>query len=140
QAEDGIRDPLVTGVQTCALPISKPAGADSCWWLMRLLAAHSRSVRGAAERSVTLLRVFLGASAFVLAVGALVLSTILTHSLTAQSLADHQQSLTQYVDGVLRPTIVHGDSLRVDPRVSSVLRGELRPDRDLVTVKVRRPD
>src|SRR6266536_5891495 len=23
QAEDGIRDPLVTGVQTCALPISK---------------------------------------------------------------------------------------------------------------------
>ena len=107
---------------------------------MRLLAAHSRSVRGAAERSVTLLRVFLGASAFVLAVGALVLSTILTHSLTAQSLADHQQSLTQYVDGVLRPTIVHGDSLRVDPRVSSVLRGELRRDRDLVTVKVWRPD
>src|SRR5438105_10214928 len=25
QAEDGIRDPLVTGVQTCALPISKNA-------------------------------------------------------------------------------------------------------------------
>src|SRR6266536_4709492 len=25
QAEDGIRDPLVTGVQTCALPISPPA-------------------------------------------------------------------------------------------------------------------
>src|SRR5207247_8222440 len=24
QAEDGIRDPLVTGVQTCALPISGP--------------------------------------------------------------------------------------------------------------------
>src|SRR5207247_6483858 len=24
QAEDGIRDPLVTGVQTCALPISSP--------------------------------------------------------------------------------------------------------------------
>src|SRR6266536_2694396 len=26
QAEDGIRDPLVTGVQTCALPISRRAG------------------------------------------------------------------------------------------------------------------
>src|SRR5438105_11692505 len=25
QAEDGIRDPLVTGVQTCALPICSPA-------------------------------------------------------------------------------------------------------------------
>src|SRR5207247_10217676 len=32
QAEDGIRDPLVTGVQTCALPISHPAcvGAVLC--------------------------------------------------------------------------------------------------------------
>src|SRR6266849_366676 len=30
QAEDGIRDPLVTGVQTCALPISQaPAGGSS---------------------------------------------------------------------------------------------------------------
>src|SRR5205823_9002185 len=29
QAEDGIRDKLVTGVQTCALPISKPLGAPS---------------------------------------------------------------------------------------------------------------
>src|SRR5258708_26006000 len=27
QAEDGIRDDLVTGVQTCALPISHPTGA-----------------------------------------------------------------------------------------------------------------
>src|SRR5207244_9472066 len=27
QAEDGIRDDLVTGVQTCALPISDPHGA-----------------------------------------------------------------------------------------------------------------
>src|SRR2546425_6640561 len=27
QAEDGIRDKLVTGVQTCALPISVPSGA-----------------------------------------------------------------------------------------------------------------
>src|SRR5207244_7268621 len=28
QAEDGIRDDLVTGVQTCALPISKLLGLD----------------------------------------------------------------------------------------------------------------
>src|SRR5947208_12850430 len=28
QAEDGIRDDLVTGVQTCALPISGPPGRD----------------------------------------------------------------------------------------------------------------
>src|SRR6266536_4051472 len=29
QAEDGIRDPLVTGVQTCALPISAPRGRSA---------------------------------------------------------------------------------------------------------------
>src|SRR2546423_2177559 len=29
QAEDGIRDKLVTGVQTCALPISKPTPISS---------------------------------------------------------------------------------------------------------------
>src|SRR5256885_14466515 len=29
QAEDGIRDYKVTGVQTCALPISEPIGDDS---------------------------------------------------------------------------------------------------------------
>src|SRR5690625_6822996 len=30
QAEDGIRDGHVTGVQTCALPISTPASACTC--------------------------------------------------------------------------------------------------------------
>src|SRR5207244_6008545 len=28
RAEDGIRDDLVTGVQTCALPISQPSGGE----------------------------------------------------------------------------------------------------------------
>src|SRR5215216_1465403 len=36
QAEDGIRDDLVTGVQTCALPISKPLPADA----VALLTVH----------------------------------------------------------------------------------------------------
>src|SRR5207248_4317230 len=31
QAEDGIRDRTVTGVQTCALPISKDALRSRCW-------------------------------------------------------------------------------------------------------------
>src|SRR5207247_5049052 len=30
QAEDGIRDPLVTGVQTCALPISAKSKSAAC--------------------------------------------------------------------------------------------------------------
>jgi putative nucleotidyltransferase with HDIG domain len=97
-------------------------------------------LRAAAERSLTLLRVFLGASAVILALGATVLGAVLTKALSDQSLADHRESLTQYVDGVLRPTLVRDKTLRVGPHVSSLLRGDLRRDRDLVTVKVWRPD
>src|SRR5207247_5562812 len=41
QAEDGIRDPLVTGVQTCALPILRRGLAYS---LIRVIAASTPSV------------------------------------------------------------------------------------------------
>src|SRR3989441_5088799 len=36
QAEDGIRDKLVTGVQTCALPISRPGSVVACGGAGRL--------------------------------------------------------------------------------------------------------
>src|SRR5207244_6009322 len=40
QAEDGIRDDLVTGVQTCALPISIPGDVAECGvWRGRSLVA-----------------------------------------------------------------------------------------------------
>jgi putative nucleotidyltransferase with HDIG domain len=108
---------------------------------MRLRQAHRLdSLRATSERSLTLLRVFLGASAVILAIGALVLSTVLTRALSGQAIADHRESLTLYVDGVLRPALVRDHRLRVDPEVSSVLLGELSRDRDLVTVKVWRPD
>src|SRR5699024_11824504 len=51
QAEDGIRDRNVTGVQTCALPISRPAAAasESGWQsLPSLLRVCRRQVRRAA--------------------------------------------------------------------------------------------
>src|SRR5207247_3895604 len=47
QAEDGIRDPLVTGVQTCALPISPLSCSSSssrCRDSWRLWSADSSSV------------------------------------------------------------------------------------------------
>src|SRR5205823_9285132 len=57
QAEDGIRDKLVTGVQTCALPISReeltaPAGADGRWAPPRASCSRPLRVRrsAAAER------------------------------------------------------------------------------------------
>src|SRR6266567_6030701 len=44
QAEDGIRDLTVTGVQTCALPISL-----RCWWADTGPAARARVTEVAAE-------------------------------------------------------------------------------------------
>src|SRR2546422_2784726 len=37
QAEDGIRDVAVTGVQTCALPIFGPAASRTCRWVLSRL-------------------------------------------------------------------------------------------------------
>src|SRR5437867_6551972 len=49
QAEDGIRDRTVTGVQTCALPISQlrriPLGASRRYWSMTQHAQGSSSHR-----------------------------------------------------------------------------------------------
>src|SRR5207244_7720527 len=50
QAEDGIRDDLVTGVQTCALPISnviRQFGAQK-----KIAFVHFRDVRGTPEKFV----------------------------------------------------------------------------------------
>src|SRR5205823_7422487 len=46
QAEDGIRDKLVTGVQTCALPILKAIGRYACWCACRLLSPSRRLAEG----------------------------------------------------------------------------------------------
>jgi putative nucleotidyltransferase with HDIG domain len=107
---------------------------------MRLTAANSRSSRDAPERSLTLLHIFLGASALILAVGAVVLSTVLTSALKSQAVNDSRESLTQYVDAVLGPALVRGNALQVGATVSSVLLNELHSNPDLVTIKVWRPD
>src|SRR5207247_5170083 len=46
QAEDGIRGPLVTGVQTCALPISVAAGADQPLVREQFVAAYVHGETG----------------------------------------------------------------------------------------------
>jgi putative nucleotidyltransferase with HDIG domain len=107
---------------------------------VQLLAAHGPSLKAATERSLTLLRIFLVASGAIIAVGGLVLSSVLTRTLSDQALADSRASVSQYVDGVLRPALVHGDALQVGPHVSARLDGEIRRNRGLVTVKVWRSD
>ncbi len=94
----------------------------------------------ALRRSVTLLHVFLLASAGILFVGATTLGWLPTTSLERQALDDTSTSLTQYVDGVLRPELVRGDKLHISPHLPLQLAAQLRRQPDLLTVKVWRPD
>ena len=94
----------------------------------------------AAERSLTLLRVFLLASAVILLGGGIVLGSALARSLRTQAIDDRRQALQEYVDGVLRPHVVHDDRLVVGPAAGRLLVDEVRRNRDLIIVKVWRPD
>jgi len=107
---------------------------------VRLLPGTGSSLRAATERSLTLLRIFLVASAAIIAVGGVFLSSILTRTLSDQALADSRASVSQYVDGVLRSTLVRGGQVQVSRDASARLDGEVRRNRALVTVKVWRPD
>jgi putative nucleotidyltransferase with HDIG domain len=103
-------------------------------------AAPGVSTGWALHRSVTLLRVFLLASAGILLIGAMILGWLLTTSIQRQSLDDARTSLTQYVDGVLRPQLVSGDRLHISPHLPGQLKAQLRRQPDVVSVKVWRPD
>jgi putative nucleotidyltransferase with HDIG domain len=108
--------------------------------VLRLLTGTGSNLRAATERSVTLLRVFLLASALIVAAGGILLSSLLTRALSAQAVADSRTSVSQYVDGVLRGTLVRGGQVQVSRHASARLTEEVKRNRDLVTVKVWRPD
>ena len=92
----------------------------------------------ALQRSLTLLRVFLVASAAILLVGAVTLSSVLSSRLKGQVVDDARASLTQYVDGVLRPQLVQHNTVVVHPQLSRRLVDDLRRRPEIVTVKVWR--
>src|SRR5947208_2120404 len=94
----------------------------------------------AVHRSVTLLRVFLLASAVILVSGGLMLGSVLTTALRGQALEDARQSMAQYVDGVLRPELVRRDEVHISPHLPTQIRKQLRRQPDIVSVKVWRPD
>src|SRR2546421_2397164 len=94
----------------------------------------------AVRRSLTLLRVFLVASALILVSGAIMLGSLLTTALHAQALDDASASLTQYVDGVLRPELVRRDRIHVSQHLPLQIKQQLRRQHDIVSVKVWRPD
>jgi len=63
------------------------------------------------ERSLTLLRAFLLASALICAGAGVALGWMLSRSLKAEALNAEQTSLVQYVNGVVRPVLVRGNHL-----------------------------
>ena len=99
---------------------------------MELLAGTGSNLRTATERSVTLLRVFLLASACIIAVGGILLSSALTRAVSDQAVADSRSSVSQYVDGVLRGELVRGGQVQVTRHTSARLTDELRHNRALV--------
>ncbi len=112
-----------------------PVAADS---LSGVAAASIPQRTWALQRSLTLLRVFLVASAAILLAGAVILSGVLSSRLKGQVIDDARSSLTQYVDGVLRPKLVQHDTVAVHPQLSRQLVDELRRRPEIVTVKVWR--
>jgi len=107
---------------------------------MSSTAATGVSRGWAVHRSLTLLRVFLLASAGILVSGAILLGGMLTAALRLQALDDTSSSLTQYVDGVLRPELVRNDQIHVSPHLPLQIKQQLRRQPDIVSVKVWRPD
>jgi len=93
------------------------------------------------ERSLTLLRVFLLASALICAGTGVALGWLLSHSLTAEALGAEETALVQYVHGAVGPVLVHGGRLApVSGSRLAYLRRSVRAQPDILSVKVWRAD
>jgi putative nucleotidyltransferase with HDIG domain len=103
------------------------------------LVTKLKALRGV-ERSVRLLHAFLLASAVILVGGALVLGWVLSTAVRHQAVEDARTSLTEYVDGVLRPDLVRGGRIAIAPGLTSRIKQQLSARHDIVAVKVWRAD
>jgi hypothetical protein len=82
--------------------------------------------RGDLQRSLTLLRVFLLASALICAGAGVALGSILSRSLKSEALNAEETALARYVDGVVHPLLVRnvmctsrGSKMGASPKASS---------------------
>jgi hypothetical protein len=88
---------------------------------------HMREYRSSGlGRPLTLLRVFLVASAVILAIGAVALSSRLSSDLRRAALADNARDVAAYTDAGLGPSISTGSSVAVTPRALRRLRNTVR--------------
>ena len=92
------------------------------------------------EGSLTLMRLFVIASAAILIAAAFLIGSMLTRTLRSQALGEEQTSLSQYVDGVLGPIVVHNNRVDTTRWLSQTILRVLRGQPDVVSVKVWRAD
>jgi putative nucleotidyltransferase with HDIG domain len=92
------------------------------------------------QRSLTLLRVFLLASALICAGAGVVLGSVLSRSLKSEALSAEETALARYVDGVVHPLLVRKDRVHVPWKKDGQLAESVLRQRDIATVKVWRKD
>ncbi|MFL5916455.1 MAG: HD-GYP domain-containing protein [Gaiellaceae bacterium] len=92
------------------------------------------------ERSLTLLRVFLLASALICAGAGVALGSILSRSLKSEALNAEKTSLARYVRGVVQPALVRGNRIDIPWKQDAQLADGVLRQQDIVTVKVWRAD
>jgi putative nucleotidyltransferase with HDIG domain len=92
------------------------------------------------ERSLTLLRVFLLASALICAGAGVALGSILSRSLKSEALDAEKSALARYVGGVVQPALVQGNRIDIPWRQDAQLADGVVKQPDIVTVKVWKAD
>jgi putative nucleotidyltransferase with HDIG domain len=100
---------------------------------MRRTRAHRSS---GLLRSLTLLWVFLVASAAILAAGSAALSATLSRGLKDAALRDNAHDLSLYVDAVLTPSVVRGNRVIVSSAALERLARTTRQPRDIRSVNL----
>ena len=110
------------------------AGAD------KDLMSLTRGFHDSVGRSVTLLRVFLVASAAILVAGAVALGGMLTLTIDRQAVEDERAGIVQYVGSVVTPGLVRNNQIRVTPAAARTLARGMHIRGDLLSVKVWRRD
>jgi putative nucleotidyltransferase with HDIG domain len=91
-------------------------------------------------RSLTLLRIFLVASAVILMIGATILGSALSKTIKGQAIDFRRDELSRYVDAVLGDDLIRHGRVVIGPRQVSILDREVRRQHDLLSVKVWRED
>jgi HD-GYP domain-containing protein (c-di-GMP phosphodiesterase class II) len=92
------------------------------------------------QRSLTLLRVFLLASALICAGAGIVLGSILSRSLKSEALNAEETALARYVDDVVHPLLVRHNRVHIPRKRDGRLAQNVLRQRDIATVKVWRKD